>query len=108
MALHFLGISVLLAFLSGYQGAEFVTPEQNVPDSAIGWHQDMGRILLFITIPVVALGMIYEKAENNKKFFQAAYYFFLILGFLMVLYTGYLGAELVFSHGAGVGVEVGG
>lgn len=96
------GVFTLFAFLSGYMGNEFANRGGPVSQDAIEFHHLMGKALLFLIVPTVALKFVHVAAEHNKAAFGWLYAACLAVTYLLVLYTGFLGAELVFEHGAGV------
>jgi len=98
----FAGLAVVCAFYSGYWGNEYASQTFEVSADLISQHHVAGRLLLFCSVPCVGLCFIWEKAKHRPDLFRGAYYGFLSVCFFLVLYTGYLGAGLVFDHGAGV------
>ena len=94
--------AVLVAFFSGYQASELADQTFQVPDDQISWHHAIGRMLLFVIWPCLALGLLYPRARYNRSVLRAGYLFLLLCCFALVLYTGFLGGELVFKFGAGV------
>lgn len=95
-------LSVIAAFFSGYQADSLFITDDAELRSRIAFHHNIGRLLLFSVIACVAFYYASIRASYNKTFFSFAYYFLLFLCFCLVLYTGYLGGELVFIHGVGV------
>jgi len=98
-------IAAIAAFYSGYQAAENASLDFKVNEDIIAWHHTVGRLILFSIIPAFFLSLIAERAEYFRAGFKAFYYLLLGISFFLVVYTGYLGGELVFSYGAGVKVE---
>ena len=86
------------AFISGYQGSEFASGTFKVANETIDFHHTIGKLALLALVPVLSLLFYYERSKILKVF----YLFFFALEVGLVLYTGYLGGELVFRHGAGV------
>jgi uncharacterized membrane protein len=95
-------VFVVLAFLTGYAASEHADQTFQVPDEAIAWHHTVGRLLLFCVLPCAALKVISELAKYGVRGFRAAYFALLAVCLGLVVYTGYLGGQLVFAHGAGV------
>ncbi|RMG43703.1 MAG: hypothetical protein D6719_03190 [Candidatus Dadabacteria bacterium] len=99
-------VFTLFAFFSGYQASEVADMSFKVPDDAIDVHHQSGKLLLFATIPMTLMGLLKGKVKYNQKIFMVTYFLLLTLCQVLVLYTGYLGGQLVFRHGAGVYAEV--
>lgn len=95
-------VAVLAAFFSGYPASEGADQTFLVPDEAISRHHTVGRFLLFLSLPCAALRFVATRARYNKRVFEIAYGIVLAVCLGLVVYTGYLGGELVFKHGAGV------
>jgi len=99
------GLTIIPAFLSGYQGLTLAEQSFTVQESLIVTHHSFGKALLFIAVPCVALGLVSANVKEYRIVWKGFYYLTLFCCVGLVIYTGYLGAELVFSHGAGVKVE---
>jgi uncharacterized membrane protein len=95
-------IGVVAAFISGYQASELADQFFEVPDEPISAHHAVGRLLLFVSIPMLAVMWIGEFATHAKGMFQAIYRVLLLVSVGLVCYSGYLGGELIFRYGAGV------
>lgn len=92
----------IAAFFSGYQASELANQSFQVADEVIQRHHVFGRSLLILNIVLVGIYFIQQSAKFYLKFFKICYYCLLLLNLALVIYTGYLGGQLVFSHGAGV------
>ena len=94
----------LLAFLSGYQAKEIASQTFQVSDDLILVHHYWGRALLFCVVPCLAFHFFMQRSGN----LVARYLYLLSLALItaIAIYAGYLGGELVFSHGAGVKVNI--
>ena len=92
------------AFFSGYYARESASQAFSIPDEIISFHHTIGRLLLLLIGPCFGLALICEHGPVNPRLFRALYLAILLTCFLLVLYTGFLGGNLVFSHGAGVSV----
>jgi len=92
-------LATIVAFFTGDEGAKSL---HAIPDGVIGRHHVFGRGLLFGLIPLTALRLIATRASHYRATFKNVYYVFLIGCFLVAIYTGYLGGELVFRYGVGV------
>ncbi len=102
--LFFAGFFIIAAFLSGYQASELANKSFVIADELISKHHSVGRLAMIALLSTLVLHEVSIFAVNSKKVFWAGYYIFLILAVILVVYTGYLGGELVFRYGAGVGV----
>jgi uncharacterized membrane protein len=91
-----------LAFLSGYQGNEFANATFTVDDRFIAAHHWWGRSLLFLSLFCLALEIVAVRAIYAQSIFMWLYRCVLLCCVGAGLYTGYLGGELVFEHGAAV------
>lgn len=97
-----IGIAVLLAFFSGYQGAEFVQTGSEALNEAVAVHHRSGKILLFFLFPFIGVFYAARYASQNQKAFRIIYLLLLVVCYALVIRSGFLGGDLVFSHGAGV------
>lgn len=95
-------VAVVAAFFSGYQASDGADRTFLVPDEPISRHHTVGRFLLFLSLPCAALRFVATRARYNARGFDVAYGIVLAVCLGLVVYTGYLGGELVFKHGAGV------
>jgi len=93
---------VIAAFFSGYIASDLADQFFEVPDEPISQHHVLGRLLLFTSIPMLALMWIGYAASHSKAMFLAAYRLLLLACVVLVIFTGYLGGELIFNYGAGV------
>ena len=99
-----------LTYYSGYWGAELV--EKNFDQRLIASHQALAKLFLFTCIPYVILRatLAFEKyllgmiSENAKELIGTFLTCLSIVIFALVIYTSYLGGNLVFQYGAGVKV----
>lgn len=96
---------VVLAFASGYQGNEWAESSFKVAEETISSHHAIGRLLFFCSLPWLALDLISQRVTFNRRWFQLGGNLFYLLCLALVIYAGYLGSALVFSHGAGVKIE---
>lgn len=95
-------VSVLFAFVSGYLEQSKASLSFVVPEESIALHYNVARLLLFLIVPCVTLLFASEKAKFNQRALEWWYRASLLLVLATVIYTGWLGGELIFSHGAGV------
>jgi uncharacterized membrane protein len=96
------GVFLIAAFITGNLASEHANQTFTVPDEAIASHYNMGRLLLFCTVPCIALEIFSKRATHGRVGFVIAYRVVLAFIAALVLYTGHLGGELVFEHGAAV------
>ena len=92
-------------YYSGYFAAESASRSFSVPQTAISQHQAVAQGALIALAVTVLLSYLRHVAVQGRLGFQLAYGLSLLASYTLVLYTGYLGAELVFSHGAGVEIR---
>lgn len=95
-------VFVLAAFFSGYLANDLANQTFSVADSFISRHHLSGRLLAFLILPCAALEFIARRAVYARGGFRVAYLMLLLLCVGLAVYTGHLGGELVFEHGAGV------
>lgn len=89
-------------YYSGYFSAEAAQASLNVPRDAITTHQSFAKASLILLFIALLLSQLRFVATRGRKLFGAAYGVILGCGFGLVVYTGFLGGELVFSYGVGV------
>ena len=99
-------LSTLMAFFSGYPASDLANQTFLVPDDAISLHHTSGRLLLLLVGPCLAWRWLSERATHARALFTAGYAMLLTLCVCLALYTGHLGGDLVFTHGAGVKASV--
>ena len=100
--LIFIVLTVVAAFFSGYQAMELANVKSDFLQDLVAYHHNMGRLLLFSTLACFVMYLAAQKASKRKILFSLTYKLLLLLCFTLVIFTGYLGADLVFSHGIGV------
>ena len=96
------GLSIGAAFVSGYWASESANQTFVVSDEVIDYHHSVGRLLLFLIVPCIAVRWVYEGATHGRVVLQSIYRLLLVGCWVLTIYTGYLGGELVFTYGAGV------
>jgi len=99
-------LATLAAFFSGYPASDLANQTFVVPDDAISAHHTAGRLLLILVGPCLALRWLSERATHARAMFTGGYAILLTMCVGLALYTGHLGGELVFAHGAGVRASV--
>jgi len=100
--LYIAGVAVVAAFFSGYQANELADATFKVADELIEAHHEVGRLVMFSTLACAIFVALKDRAVHAVSFFRASYYILLLVSVVLVACTGYLGAELVFKHGAAV------
>jgi uncharacterized membrane protein len=92
----------LPTFVTGYVASGPAYEVFGVPVESIAWHHWVSRGLVFTLIPLAALAWIIFR--GGKKLFRVRQFYqtLLLFSWGLALYTGYLGGQLVFVHGAGV------
>ena len=93
---------ITLAFLTGYYAADTSNQSFEVPESDIIFHHRISRVTLILIGLSVGLNFIYTRAKTKSNLLNYAYVSLLWVTLGLLLFTGYLGGELVFRHGAGV------
>lgn len=95
-------IAVIATFFSGYRAMDLAILETSRLQDAVAYHQNLGRLLLFSMLACFAFYVISHKAQYLKNFFWMGYYLLLLLCMMLVIFTGYIGGDLVFTHAVGV------
>ncbi len=89
----------LLAFFSGLIASSNASElSSNLPEQQIAYHYSIAKLILFAYIPLI----LFRYLRFERKIFGLAYYFFCLLQFTLIAYTGHLGGDLVFKHGIGI------
>lgn len=97
-----------ITYYSGYWGAEYV--EKNFDPKLIASHQALAKFFLFTCIPYCLLRsmLAFEKyllgmiSDYAKEMIGTSLTCLSLAILALVMYTSYLGGNLVFQHGAGV------
>lgn len=105
-----LALSLPLTYFSGYWGSDFANLSFTVPESEILKHQGYAKFALFLFFPLLLIPLLIAVSESSAtarvRYTLKLLYRALLLAFTScLLYTSFLGGELVFSHGAGVRVS---
>ncbi len=102
---RFLLLSTLVfsasAYFSGLYASEFASSHFEVPAQLISTHEGYARLFLLLFLPLTFFGIIRDSAYGNRLI-STLYRLLLTASLGIVIYTGHLGGELVFEHGAGV------
>lgn len=94
--------SVVAAFFSGYNGADFASKTFLVPENEIAQHHLIGKFLIFGAPLLPILALVRKRAQYGRAGFTWAYRGVLAILFAGVIFAGFLGGRLVFEFGAGV------
>ena len=100
-----------LTYYSGYWGAEFV--DKNFNQKLIASHQALAKFFLFTCIPYCMLraALAFEKfllgmiSNSVKELLETSLTCLSLAILALVIYTSYLGGNLVFEHAAAVTVR---
>ena len=95
-------VLALVSYFSGHEASKLVNQTFQIDDSLVGRHFLFAKLSLFALVPTVIFKYISIAAEFNRSVFKAVYILFLLASLSLVVFTGKLGGELVFDHGAGV------
>lgn len=98
-------VGAIGAFVSGLFAAEEANRYFIVPDDAIAFHYELGRLLLLVALLTTALWAVARVATYYRMWFAVGARIALTTLVGITLYTGYVGGELVRSYGAGVHAE---
>ena len=90
-----------LTYISGNYFADQASKTFEVSEAAIVHHYDMAKLFLF---SIILNGLVFYATRNTKHYIY--HLLFLSLNFMLLAYVGFLGGELVFSHGAGVSATI--
>ena len=94
-----------ITYLSGYIGAEYaLDPSATFSVSAeqIDLHRNLAQLSLFSLVPLLLLGYLRYLGDSCGQSIKWLYRASVLVYALLVCATGYLGGQLVFTHGAGV------
>lgn len=97
--------AVVVAFVTGYWGADMAAQSFNPPEDVISYHHRLGRLLLFAVVPLAVFAYLREGAEYCRGVFKTLYLITLLVCIGLSIFTSHLGGELVFRHGAGVRID---
>jgi uncharacterized membrane protein len=95
-------IVVIIAFISGYIAASYASQTFKVPENDIALHHRSGKVVLVSALLVTALSYIRRTEVTIRPSYDVVYWILYVILIIGLLTTGYLGAYLVFVHGAGV------
>ena len=94
-----------LTYFSGYWGADIASAPDSaftVPEEVINRHEAFGRFFLFLLVVTCLLRLVASKAVASRRALFWAYGVMLTMSFAVLVFTSFLGGDLVFSYGAGV------
>ena len=92
----------IATFFSGYFEADSASVSFSVPEDALATHFVYGRASMCILLLTVAAEYLAARATHYPMLFRLLYYSVLLASMALLSWTGWLGGELVFTHGAGV------
>lgn len=100
-----IALSTLATFISGYQASGSMGEISELAEGALGVHHAMGRFVLINSVLLGAFAWLSAVARRNQRLFQSLYFMSLAVQLALVVWTGSLGGDLVFSHRIGVRAE---
>ena len=95
-------VLVLAAYLSGDFAREGASKTFLVDENAIAFHHQWAKVLLLLTALTTAFFWLECAAVFGRRGIRAVILVLSTLSIVTAAFTGYLGGELVFEHGAGV------
>jgi uncharacterized membrane protein len=95
-------VSVLGAFLSGYQASSRAGALAVAVEDAMSRHHSLGRLLLINSLLLGTFFLLYQRAIRGRGILMALYYLAFVVQLFGTLWVGYLGGQLVFEHGVNV------
>jgi uncharacterized membrane protein len=95
-------LMVTVAFVSGYFAAQHAHQSFVIPEDSIALHHRVGKTALVLLWLLPAANILRGVALHQKALFNLLYWAVFIFGIVSLAGAGYLGASLVFVHGAGV------
>lgn len=101
-AVVFCLFAVTCAFLSGYQASSLAGELQPAVEGAMANHHSLGRFLLINAVLLVTFFWLMRIAVHGKTLMQVLYYLTFLTQVILTVWVGYLGGQLVFSHGINV------
>jgi uncharacterized membrane protein len=101
-AVVFCLLAVTCAFLSGYQASSVAGELQPVVEGAMANHHSLGRFLLINSVLLATFFWLMRIAVHGKSLMLVLYYLAFLVQVILTAWVGYLGGQLVFSHGVNV------
>jgi uncharacterized membrane protein len=98
-------VSVAAAFLSGYQASSQAGALVRTAEDAMSQHHSLGRLLLINSLLLATFFLLRRYAVRGKRILTALYYVTFFIQVTLTVWVGYLGGQLVFSHGVNVRVS---
>lgn len=95
-------ISVMLAFISGYQASSLSGSLPEVTEQVLAKHHAIGRFLLINSGMLATFFTLSRYASNGARVLMVLYYLVLCIQVALTCIVGDLGGDLVFDYGVGV------
>jgi uncharacterized membrane protein len=105
IAVVFCFLTVVGAFLSGYQASSRAGELTGAVEAAMATHHSFGRLLLINSLLLVTFFFLARVATHGRRVLQALYYVSFLIQVAGTVWVGYLGGGLVFQHGLNVARE---
>jgi uncharacterized membrane protein len=98
-------LSTICTFLSGYQASSSLTDLAPAVEAELGTHHAVGRLLMINAIIMVSFFRVSKTATHGRQLLRALYFLTLAIQFVLTIWVGYMGGELVFGRGLGVTIR---
>jgi len=95
-------ISVVLAFITGYQASSSLADLPAESRGALGQHHAYGRLLLINAGVMLVLFLASRRAIHGKRTMWVLYYLTFLFQIALTVLVGGMGGDLIFDHGIGV------
>jgi uncharacterized membrane protein len=95
-------VTVLAAFISGYQASSRAGELSGVVETAMANHHSFGRLLLINSLLLATFFFLSRVAVHGKRVVRALYYVSCLGHVVGTVWVGYLGGRLVFEHAVNV------
>ena len=99
-------VSAIAAFFTGLSAQDVSDQTFIVPDRNMSVHYQYGRITAFFGVFLAICGFTLTQVLYDEKLLRIGYRLVIVVFLALAGFTGYLGGELVFAHGAGVNASV--
>jgi uncharacterized membrane protein len=95
-------VTVVSAFISGYQASSLAGELTGAVETAMANHHSLGRLLLINSLLLATFFFLSRVAVHGKRAVSLLYYLSFIVHIIVTVWVGYLGGRLVFEHGVNV------
>ena len=95
-------LTVVAAFISGYQASSHAGELTGAAEAAMANHHSLGRFLLINSLLLATFFFLSRVAVHGKRVVSGLYYLSCIVHVIVTVWVGYLGGRLVFEHGINV------